>query len=89
MKFELHITIPRGFAEKARKYGEKYGWTGSNITDDPVIGPGPKFYLTRYITDDIRNAFSALEHMSSVLFQHDIRVIREKIELIMHDRRYE
>lgn len=90
MNFECHITIPREYADKAahEMVQAPQKWSTSNITDDPVLGPGPKFYFTRYDTDYL-SAYEWLRDAVIKLQLAGVPVIREKIELIMYDRRFD
>ena len=93
MTFETHITLDAtGLDSDRRKYLEEiarhFRWKTSNITDDPILGPGDKFYLTRHDTTFI----TAYENMGIVwhkLVTENFKPIRKKIEAILFDERVE
>ena len=56
MKFESHITLDTTECTEKQlntlnEYALGVGWSTSNITDDPILGPGNKFYLTKHATE--------------------------------------
>lgn len=82
--FECHITVSTDDAFDANIIAKKYHWKTSEIARDPVLGDKNFFYLTTHtksyteIWSKLRIAVDALENMQ-------VPVIREKIELIIHD----
>lgn len=92
MKFEAHITINREDYEKARDavaaVGAEDKWKVSRIDGDPVMGDKVFAYLTGYDTNYevmLRRLRAAIEFLRG----YDVPVLREKIELIMHDVRHD
>lgn len=85
--YELHITVNIADAEAATHVAETLRWKVSQIHGDPVLGRKPFFYLTRY-ADLLSEARDQLDKAVKQLRQEGIFVIREKIELIVHDQRY-
>jgi len=82
--FECHITVSTKHAEEATQVAKNAHWKTSEIARDPVLGDDTYFYLTTHSTDysvmwlRLRDAVILLE-------EADVPVIREKIELIVHD----
>ena len=82
--FECHITVSTDDAEVATIVAKELHWKTSEIARDPVLGDKNFFYLTTHtkgyteMWDKLRLAVKTLEEMS-------VSVIREKIELIVHD----
>lgn len=95
--FELHITVNAdndtqltmqkcmAAYNKTRNLG---GWSFSRIDGDPVLGAGVKSYLTSY-AESFDVALVKLSAMASSLRSEGVQIMREKIELIMHDVRYQ
>lgn len=73
--FELHLT----FRERPEPLP---GWTASAITDDPILGPGNKFYLTTYART-YTEAWEKLQHGR----EDRPTAIRAKIEEVLYDDR--
>jgi len=82
--FECHITVSTEHAETATNVAKLHHWKTSEIARDPVLGDKNFFYLTSHaksysdMWDKLRNTVRHLEEV-------EIPVIREKIELIVHD----
>ncbi len=85
--FEAHITIRREQRDIAKPYAERYDFHMSNITDDEVMGPGPKAYCTRSDPNFtiLKRDMDALAIMLSAA---NIQVQRVKIEAILLDERF-
>lgn len=82
--FECHITVSTDDVEHATTVAKECHWKTSEIARDPVLGDKNFFYLTthaRNYTDmwvRLRKAVDMLEYFK-------VPVLREKIELIVHD----
>lgn len=85
--FEAHITISNELREKAEPLAFDYGFHMSSITDDEILGPGPKAYATKSSRD-----FAQLEHeMRQLIFMfksNRIEVLRYKLESAIIDVRF-
>jgi hypothetical protein len=85
--FECHITIDAPAQDRAKVMDEvsSIGWKFSAIDGDPLLGAGTKMYATRHYGGDqgsvIENTQAAAEHFR----QRGLKVIREKVELIVWD----
>lgn len=82
MKFEIHLTFDAP--------AELPGWSYSKIDGDPVLGGGPRHYLTSYATS-LERALAKIGDARLLLgirFLAD-HLLREKIEQIVHDVRYQ
>lgn len=89
MDFEIHITIAAPCNRANLEFNVMscdHRWTISNITDDPLLGPGDKTYLTAHDTD-YSLALYRMNSMFSNLKDVGFNPIRKKIELIMLDER--
>lgn len=84
MLFECHITVSTEHAEAAATVAKNSHWKTSEIARDPVLGDDTYYYLTSHNSDyndmwfRLRNVVNTLEYIG-------VPVLREKIELIMHD----
>lgn len=85
--WEAHVTMKCTGAE--REHVEALGWTYSNITDDPVLGPGEKCYATRQFNAKRSHGFVVMEVHSAanVLARRGVTVLREKVERVVYDRK--
>ena len=84
--FETHITLnlPLERELEAEKIAKDWKWKTSSIKDDPILGPGLKFYFTRHdVTYD--DAYYRMQQMHVILDTKDFKVIRKKIEEIVFD----
>jgi exosome complex RNA-binding protein Csl4 len=82
--FECHITVSTEHAETANNIAKLHHFKTSEIARDPVLGDKNFFYLTTHSKDygDIWNRMkNCVRHFEEV----EVPVIREKIELIVHD----
>lgn len=86
--FEIHLTVAQEHAEGAEAVARKLHWKTSEIARDPVLGKKTYFYLTTH-TSDIGAAFDRIAKATQALKISAIPLIREKIELIVHDIRHE
>lgn len=87
MNFEIHITIPKDSMETAKSIAESLNWKTSAIDGDPVLGSKVYGYLTTHSVN-LRHAMSRMEECVVTLRQRGIHVLREKIEVIVHDARH-
>jgi hypothetical protein len=82
--FECHITVSTEHAETATNIAKLCHWKTSEIAGDPILGDKNFFYLTSHsknysdMWDRLRNTVRMFENV-------EVPVIREKIELIVHD----
>jgi hypothetical protein len=93
MSYEIHVTVNVP-PKKAPKYkptirllknlAKQESWATSQITDDPVLGPGNKFYFTAY-RNEINRAVKDLNMLVDRLYDIKIKPLRQKIELIILD----
>ncbi len=85
--WECHITMT--CTGKERAFVEQFGngWTYSNITDDPILGPGAKCYATRHFHEKISLGFVVMAtiDVARVLEQSGAKVIRRKVERVVFD----
>lgn len=84
MLFECHITVHRDDAEAAERIARLNHWKTSKIDGDPVLGNKPFFYLTTHETDYER-ILVYMRRTANDLRTSGVRVLRQKIELIMLD----
>jgi hypothetical protein len=82
--FECHITVSTDDAEMAASVAKTYHWKTSEIARDPVLGDKNFYYLTTH-TKDYASMWNKLRQAVAVLEESKVPVIREKIELIVHD----
>lgn len=85
--YELHITVNKAEAEIATAVAKDLHWKTSQIDGDPVLGAKPFFYLTTYSPTE-QVARLRLDNATAELRARGVFVIREKIELIIHDVRH-
>ena len=85
--FECHITVQVKDAAIATDVAGALHWKTSEIKRDPVLGDASHFYLTTHSdAADVMQARMCL--CVSTLTDFGVRVIREKVELIIFDARY-
>lgn len=84
MLYECHITVSTEHAEIATMVAKDFHWKTSEIARDPVLGDKNFFYLTTH-TNDFPQMWEKMNRASAQLKLMDVPVIREKIELIIHD----
>lgn len=84
MLYECHITTRVSDAEKITQIIKGQRWKTSEIARDPVLGNATFFYLTAH-DDNIQKMFSRMNAMVEELRRYNITILREKIELIIHD----
>ncbi len=84
MLYECHITLSVDYAEKATEVAKELHWKTSEIARDPVLGNATFFYLTTH-TNDFPQMWGKMNAATALLAKMDVPVLREKIELIIHD----
>jgi hypothetical protein len=82
--FECHITVSTKDADEATNIAQKVHWKTSEIARDPVLGNDTYFYLTTH-ANDYSMMWTRLRNTVLLLEEANVPVIREKIELIVHD----
>jgi len=82
--FECHITVSTEDAEVATLIAKDLHWKTSEIARDPILGDKNFFYLTTH-SRDYKDMWTRLRVAVDHLEVSKIPVIREKIELIVHD----
>lgn len=82
--FECHITVSTEDAEIATEIAKELHWKTSEIARDPILGNSTYFYLTTH-TKDYMSMWERLRLAVASFERKNIPVIREKIELIVHD----
>lgn len=82
--FECHITVSTNDAELATTVAKELHWKTSEIARDPVLGDKNFFYLTTH-TREFQEMWTKLRMAVDMLEVFKVPVIREKIELIVHD----
>jgi hypothetical protein len=87
MNFECHITIALEDAEIGAQIAGVLHWKTSEIARDPVLGKDSYFYLTTH-SQTIQVMLTRMNAATGALRQAGVHVIREKIELIIHDIRF-
>lgn len=93
MLYECHITVLLKDREIAEQVAKDLHWKTSAIDGDPVLGKDTYFYLTTYGKHVMYNVqdediWHNMKSTVNVLAARGVKVIREKIELIVHDLRY-
>lgn len=83
-KYECHITLSTADAPAASVIARTLHWKTSEIARDPVLGEDTFYYLTSHDIDYDR-MFDRMEMCCMVLRASGVNIIREKIELIVHD----
>ena len=96
--YECHITINSDGSGCEGAEGDYYcklvednGWIYSEINGDPDLGKGVKCYATRQFNVTkfgFDLVLESLTNMSFLLQENDVPVVREKVELVMYDKRY-
>ncbi len=84
MNYECHITVSTEHAEKAAEIARICHWKTSEIARDPILGDKNFYYLTSH-SAEFDAMFERMRACCNMLESFDVPVIREKIELIIHD----
>jgi hypothetical protein len=82
--FECHITVSTDDAATATNIAKLCHWKTSEIARDPVLGDKNFFYLTSH-SKDYKDMWERLRSTVAMFENFEVPVIREKIELIVHD----
>ena len=85
--FEIHITCYTSQSLLASEVATQCHWKTSEIMRDPILGNDTYYYLTKYATTKAI-AMAYIEEASIELLARGVRIVREKIEHIVHDIRY-
>lgn len=91
MTYELHVTVDPPHSAEQRETFERLaalmGWHTSEIARDPLLGKPTRFYFTTH--EKVEEAARCeLARLVGALRSHDVPVLREKIEFIVHDVRH-
>lgn len=91
MSYEIHITIDttKESVERINKLRLADGamWKYSEITGDPLLGPGSKSYLTAH-TSSLPYAEEIMYSMWNSLVYDGYKLLRRKIEKSIFDERF-
>ena len=82
--FECHITCALADAKKCETVADRLHWSTSQIERDPVLGKASYFYLTSH-SRDLTEMTTRMRAAVQGLEQLGVQVLREKIEVIIHD----
>ena len=85
--YECHVTM-EGEAATVRPQVELIGWKFSAIDGDPILGRGVKCYATKHFNARMpeNEVVAVLGYAATLLREQGLKVIREKVELVLHDR---
>ncbi|HMD80812.1 MAG TPA: hypothetical protein VKE92_05855 [Anaerolineales bacterium] len=86
--FECHITVSKEQHALAAVTANAHGFKMSNITDDPILGPGAKSYCTAH-SQTFPGLYTRMKRLREALIADNIPVLRCKIEAILFDEVYE
>ena len=87
--YECHVTVVDGNVYNMTSVGSP-DWKYSEISDDIVLGPGMKSYLTRHYPEGaLKTARKDLKELVSALRLVGEKVKRAKIELVLIDEVYD
>lgn len=85
--FEVHITCFEMQSEAATQVAQDLHWKTSQIARDPVLGDETYFYLTTH-GRDLQQTITRMNECVRTLQYRGVLVVREKIEVIIHDVRH-
>jgi len=92
--YEVHITMDPEDKDRiyCTKAVESHGWTFSAIAGDPDLGPGLKCYATKQFNKkhsviDLASQMNTVA--KSLKDDYNMKVLRRKIEVVVHDDRSE
>lgn len=87
--YECHVTI-KGDPKVEKDRVESIGWAFSAIDGDPLLGEGVKCYATKHFNKKFSQEFVAewVAQASNALIMLGSHVLREKVELVLVDRRF-
>lgn len=89
--YECHLTfdsLSNAQLRTLEAYARLCGWKTSFIDGDPALGPGKRFFLTDH-NKDAKALFTRMTQAKAGLFLKGISPVREKIEHIIHDTKYD
>lgn len=87
--YECHITISGMGSTWAERTVKEAGWIYSRIDGDPDLGPGTKQYATKHFNKrkSVEKVIAELQRVALALRLQGLEVLREKIELVIYDKR--
>ena len=85
--YECHITIDLADALIGAQVAEELGWKTSEISRDPLLGHATYYYLTTHDYSYLA-IFQKMQQAVTLLQARNAKIVREKIEEIVHDCRY-
>lgn len=87
--FECHITIAGSKSVDVQWSVELIGWTFSEIDGDPDLGKGVKQYATKHFNYRHSTEFviEQLTDAAEKLRGYGCNVLREKVEVVIYDKR--
>lgn len=86
MNYECHITVEREHGPVAEALAKEMHWKYSQIDGDPVLGKEVFAYLTTH-DHDLLQMQRRMNYAVGALQEKGIAVVREKIELIVYDKK--
>lgn len=86
MIYECHITCYESDSVKCEEIARELHWKTSEIARDPVLGDKTFFYLTSH-ADNFPDIWNRMTDAVLRLQLENVPVLREKIELVIHDAR--
>lgn len=84
--FECHITCNLKDEVVCEQIASQCHWKTSKIDGDPVLGKKAFFYFTSHDTD-LSRMMVRMNNVCNTLRARGIPVLREKIEVIIYDRK--
>jgi hypothetical protein len=87
--YECHITISGTHRADVQLSVEDIGWIFSEIDGDPDLGSGVKQYATKHfnVRKKRENVIAELSTAADALRSYGCIVLREKVELVIYDKR--
>jgi hypothetical protein len=88
--YECHVTLTGMASVWAEKWIKDAGWTYSRIDGDPDLGAGVKQYATKHfnVRKSQEKIIDEMRRLALSLTLRGCEVLREKIELVIYDRRH-
>lgn len=84
--FECHITCDLADEEVVEAVAKDHHWKTSTIDGDPVLGQKAFIYLTAYDVE-LPRMMHRMSAACGALQGFGVRSLREKIEVIIYDRK--
>jgi len=84
--YEIHITVHASDLHKLKTLANVENWTTSCIDGDDALPHDTYGYLTTHRTN-LQLAILDMQKMAGMVRGMDIKVLREKIEHVIFDRR--